>query len=104
MREARGLVSASLTEWALDHLVDDATLLVSELVTNAIVHAGTEVELAVALLDDCVEVAVTDRHPARSLPGRRPTPQATSAHSRHRPASPGRAGPRGWPTTIPGSG
>lgn len=75
VREARGLVSASLTEWALEHLVDDATLLVSELVTNAIVHAGTEVELAVALLDDCVEVAVSDRHPARSLP---PPPAAVA--------------------------
>lgn len=68
VREARGRVATALMQWGLEHLVDDATLLVSELVTNAIVHAGTTVELAVALLDDSVEIAVTDRHPTRSLP------------------------------------
>lgn len=68
VRQARGLVSSALVRWGLDHLADDATLLVSELVTNSVVHAGTDVEVAVALLDDCVEIAVTDRHPGKSLP------------------------------------
>ncbi|MEH0423321.1 SpoIIE family protein phosphatase [Streptomyces sp. B21-083] len=52
---ARGLVRAALAEWAQlglsgaaslpDRLIDDAMVVVSELVTNAVVHAGTDVEL-----------------------------------------------------------
>lgn len=66
---ARRLVSSALTQWGADDLLDDATLLVSELVTNAVVHAGTDLDVAVILLAEAVEVAVTDRHPARALPG-----------------------------------
>ncbi|MEW2116063.1 ATP-binding SpoIIE family protein phosphatase [Streptomyces sp. NPDC005474] len=56
---ARGLVRAALDEWARlglpgaeslpQRLIDDAMVVVSELVTNAVVHAGTDVELACRL-------------------------------------------------------
>ena len=65
---ARGLVTGALAEWAADDLTDDATLLVSELATNAVVHAGTNFDVSIELLGDAVEVAVTDRHPTRTLP------------------------------------
>ena len=68
MAAARRLVSSTLAEWGVENLDDDATLLVSELVTNAVVHAGTEVDVTVALLAEAVEIGVTDRHPARTLP------------------------------------
>jgi anti-sigma regulatory factor (Ser/Thr protein kinase) len=42
---ARRLVRETLEGWGLDRLVDTAELLVSELVTNAIQHAGGEVRL-----------------------------------------------------------
>jgi serine phosphatase RsbU (regulator of sigma subunit) len=48
--------------------VTDAVLLASELVTNAIVHAGTPVQLTCGLDGATVEVAVLDRHPARVIP------------------------------------
>ena len=41
---ARRFVGETLRSWGVDE-VDDAMLLTSELVTNAIVHAGTEVEV-----------------------------------------------------------
>ena len=44
-------------------VLDDALLLVTELVTNAVVHAGTDVELALELDDDRVLVQVSDRSP-----------------------------------------
>jgi PAS domain S-box-containing protein len=50
-------------------LVESATLLVSELVTNAILHARTEIEVAVAATRHGLYVGVTDRHP--QLPSRR---------------------------------
>ncbi|WP_327291176.1 ATP-binding SpoIIE family protein phosphatase [Streptomyces sp. NBC_01198] len=78
---ARRFLRAALAEWAgsglpeaaglEERLVDDGTLLVSELVTNAVVHAGTAVDV-VCRLDTResppgVVVEVSDRHPARML-------------------------------------
>ncbi|MFE6621473.1 SpoIIE family protein phosphatase [Streptomyces sp. NPDC057740] len=75
---ARSLVRSALTEWAdsglpgtehlSDRLVDDAVVVVSELVTNAVVHAGTDVELACRLEDDTGDllVEVLDHHPSRA--------------------------------------
>ncbi|WP_329050441.1 SpoIIE family protein phosphatase [Streptomyces violaceus] len=96
---ARALVRSALAEWTrlglpgtehlTDRLADDATLVVSELVTNAVVHAGTDVELACRLegadgLDgvdgvDGVDnetvalvVEVCDHHPSRAPRGGEP--------------------------------
>jgi serine phosphatase RsbU (regulator of sigma subunit)/PAS domain-containing protein len=62
------MVAAALVEWAAEELTDDATLLVSELATNAVLHAGTDFEVSADLLGDAVEVSVTDHHPTRTLP------------------------------------
>ncbi|GAA4894861.1 SpoIIE family protein phosphatase [Streptomyces coeruleoprunus] len=65
--EARRFVRAALDDVAPD-LVDTAQLLVSELVTNAVLHARTEVEVAAARVDDgTVRVRVTDQRPDRGL-------------------------------------
>ncbi|MFJ9693797.1 ATP-binding protein [Kitasatospora sp. NPDC101183] len=45
---ARKLVRAKLREWGLDVLIDDATLVVSELVTNA-VKTGCQTRMVVAV-------------------------------------------------------
>lgn len=75
---ARSLVRAVLTEWATsglpgterlsDRLVDDAVVAVSELVTNAVVHAGTDVELTCRLEEHtgALLVEVLDHHPSRA--------------------------------------
>jgi anti-sigma regulatory factor (Ser/Thr protein kinase) len=62
-------------EWTeRDALVDDAVLLTSELVTNAVLHAGTPVQVTCRLLGDlsdgAVEIAVLDRRPAQLRPDR----------------------------------
>jgi serine phosphatase RsbU (regulator of sigma subunit)/anti-sigma regulatory factor (Ser/Thr protein kinase) len=69
--DARRFVRDTLISWGLsgrDELVADAVLLASELVTNAIVHAGTPVQLICRLDGPNVEVSVLDRHPARVIP------------------------------------
>jgi hypothetical protein len=52
--------------------VDDAVLLTSELVTNAVLHAGTPVQVTCRLLgagpDRSLEIAVLDRCPAQLRP------------------------------------
>ena len=68
---ARHFVRETLVSWGLpggDDRVGDAVLLASELVTNAVVHAGTQVQLTCRLNGTTVEVSVLDRHPARVIP------------------------------------
>ena len=43
--EARRFVTRTLGDWDLEHLVEDAVLLTSELVTNALLHARTEMRI-----------------------------------------------------------
>ncbi len=68
---ARCFVRETLISWGLsgsDGRLTDAVLLASELVTNAIVHAGTPVQLTCRMSGATVEVSVLDRHPARVIP------------------------------------
>jgi PAS domain S-box-containing protein len=46
VRATRGFVTATMNEWGIaPHLVDDIVLLVSELVTNAVIHGSAPIEL-----------------------------------------------------------
>ncbi|MFJ3553091.1 SpoIIE family protein phosphatase [Streptomyces sp. NPDC090114] len=63
---ARRFVRAALGDAAPD-LIDTAQLLVSELVTNVVLHARTEVEVAARVDDGTVHVRVSDRRPERGL-------------------------------------
>jgi anti-sigma regulatory factor (Ser/Thr protein kinase) len=72
---ARRFVRDTLQAWVVTGaaadghgLVDDAVLLTSELVTNAVVHAGTPVQVTCRLAAGAVEVVVRDGHPARLVP------------------------------------
>jgi anti-sigma regulatory factor (Ser/Thr protein kinase) len=77
---SRRFVEHALTRWQLDALSDVAVLLTSELVTNAIVHAQTEVAVTITRDDSrTITVAVSDsscgeprmqRHSADSATGR----------------------------------
>ena len=62
--QARQFVERTLGDWGCDGLVDLARLLVSELVTNAVLHARTDLELAIGLRRGGVRVEVTDGSPA----------------------------------------
>jgi anti-sigma regulatory factor (Ser/Thr protein kinase) len=76
---ARHFVRDTLQSWELtgrsdeqDALVDDAILLTSELVTNAVLHAGTPVQVTCRIVGDepdgAVEIAVLDRRPGQLRP------------------------------------
>ncbi|MFJ7495180.1 ATP-binding protein [Streptomyces sp. NPDC097727] len=58
--EARGFVRDRLCDWGLADLSDDLVLITSELVTNALVHAGSEVDLRLRVLGDRVRLEVWD--------------------------------------------
>lgn len=81
---ARDMVRYALAAWHLTEatrLVEEAELVASELVTNAVRHArGTSIRVTLTLLGpDGVRVAVVDR--SRACP-RRCAPDASEAHGR----------------------
>src|SRR5436309_7697357 len=61
--EGRQHVSAALREWGYEGLVETARLLTSELLTNAVLHARTEMTLAIDDTEHGVRVSVTDSSP-----------------------------------------
>lgn len=64
-RLARRFVGDALDDLGAPGASDSAVLLVSELVTNAVLHARTEVEVIVAVSDDAsIRVSVVDRSTA----------------------------------------
>ena len=62
-RRARDVVADALREWGLDDRVDDAQLVTTELVTNAVLHAATPLGLLVAHDDGELIVEVRDELP-----------------------------------------
>jgi anti-sigma regulatory factor (Ser/Thr protein kinase) len=60
-RLGREFIRSTLDDWGLAPLVDTATLLVSEVVTNAVVHANSGSTLCVERTPAAVRVTVTDR-------------------------------------------
>jgi anti-sigma regulatory factor (Ser/Thr protein kinase) len=69
-RAARDFVSRALLDWRLSQHLPAASLVVSELVTNAMIHAGTAIELTVTEHRQAIRVAVRDHSP--DLPVHRP--------------------------------
>lgn len=62
--QARRFVSDTLETWGLDDLRDEALLLTSELVTNAVLHAGAPgITLTLRRLADGLRIEVTDPSP-----------------------------------------
>ncbi|HET7312290.1 MAG TPA: GAF domain-containing protein [Mycobacteriales bacterium] len=69
---ARAIVSDVLHRWHLAELDDAATLLVSELVTNGVRHAGTGMRLVLTRQSPSqVRIAVTDKAPEADIRPRR---------------------------------
>lgn len=70
VRAARAFVRAQLHDWGRDDIAETAALVVSELVTNAVLHARSPVEVRLVRSGDAVQVRVSDASP--TLPRPRP--------------------------------
>lgn len=57
---ARRFVGDMLKRWRFDSVIESAQLLTSELVTNAVLHAGTEVQVVLEATGETVHVEVID--------------------------------------------
>ena len=73
-REARLAISQFLTRAGLPQLVDDAQLLASELVTNAVQHACGPIKVRASLSEGFVRIEVSDSATATAPARRRAAP------------------------------
>lgn len=60
---ARRFLEDTCRRWTAADVRTDAVLVISELVTNAVRHAGTEMRVALELRDGALTVSVHDRGP-----------------------------------------
>ena len=60
-RIARAFVAENLQSWQLDDLIEPASLVVSEVVTNAVIHARSDAELVLERTPTALRISVTDR-------------------------------------------
>jgi hypothetical protein len=67
---ARAFLRECFTDWDLMELYDDAALALTELVSNAVIHAATPLVVAISCERGMVEIAVYDGNP--SMPAIRP--------------------------------
>ena len=81
-RVARRMVARALEEWDCAAVLDTVVLLVSEVVGNAVVHAGTEVQVSVRLFPRAIRIEVSDASVASARP-RDPDPDAESGRGLH---------------------
>ena len=75
-RQARRFVSDVLGRWSCPHLAEEAALLTSELVTNAVVHARSEVDVRITRIPTGVRIEVMDQEAGSVRPVTAP-PHAT---------------------------
>lgn len=78
-RHARWFVAETLRVWQCLEIVEQAELIVSELVTNAIRHARSEVAVSLTRRNEALEVGVGDRALSPPRPGK---PGLGDAHGR----------------------
>lgn len=63
VRVARRAAAAAIAQWELrPGLADDACLVISELVTNALLHGRSDAALRLLRQDDCLRVEVADQN------------------------------------------
>jgi anti-sigma regulatory factor (Ser/Thr protein kinase)/anti-anti-sigma regulatory factor len=104
---AREVIAAACAEWGLAHLVDNASLIVSELVSNVVRHARTDFELTVTLRRPYLHLSVRDGSPEVPVG---PPESAESATDEPSYATSGRgmrliqACASGWGVTVVGDG
>ena len=62
-RAARRFVLEMLGPWREEQLAQDAALVVTELATNAVLHAGSAFTVSLALSADAIRISVRDTAP-----------------------------------------
>lgn len=77
VRQARRFVTDTLTRWDLDDLADEASVVVTELAANAVIHARSEYVVRLVVTPHAVRIEVCDHGPGTPEP-QPPTPGSES--------------------------
>ncbi|MCX5355735.1 SpoIIE family protein phosphatase [Streptomyces mirabilis] len=83
VRTARAFVTAQLRAWDLATMTDPLQLLVSELVTNALVHAGSDVDVRLRAFADHVRLEVRDSASDPPIPSPLALAEEDNAEAEH---------------------
>ncbi|MDT0462182.1 ATP-binding SpoIIE family protein phosphatase [Streptomyces gibsoniae] len=83
VRTARRFVRDSMHEWGRDATADDLELIVSEVVTNALIHADSEVDLRLREYPDHVRLEVRDSASTPPIPSSISVLEEESAQAEH---------------------
>jgi anti-sigma regulatory factor (Ser/Thr protein kinase) len=62
-RQARDFLAAACSAWRAEQFIAPASLVLSELVSNAVMHAGTALDVQLRLTDDVLLLSVHDTGP-----------------------------------------
>lgn len=65
---ARQVVEDACRAWRLDHVQDAAQLVITELVSNVVRHAGTDMEISLTASPGALRLAVRDGNPIPPRP------------------------------------
>lgn len=77
VRQARQFVSRTMTGWGVPGVIDEASIVVTELASNAVLHAGSAYEVRLSLNPQSVRIEVRD-HGAGTPEPRPPTESGES--------------------------
>lgn len=77
MGTARRFLVQTLDRWDLQGVEYDASVVLSELTTNAVLHAGTDLRVKISYDDRVLTLEVTDGSPKLPM-ARRPNPRAAT--------------------------
>ena len=79
-RQARDFLAAACCAWRAEQFIAPASLILSELVSNAVMHAGTELDVQLRLTDDVLLLSVHDTGPDMPKTTSQPDPLTIGGH------------------------
>ncbi|MCZ4602835.1 SpoIIE family protein phosphatase [Streptomyces sp. Lzd4kr] len=83
VKAARAFVRDSLRAWGLERAIDDIEIMASEVVTNALIHADSHVDLRLREYPDHIRLEVRDSAPMPPVPSSLSASEEENAKAEH---------------------
>ncbi|MCX4912031.1 SpoIIE family protein phosphatase [Streptomyces sp. NBC_00687] len=83
VKKARRFVDEQLAAWGLQEVSDSCQLITSEIVTNALIHAGSDVDIRLRAFDDHLRLEVSDAGSNPPIPSPLALAEEENAEAEH---------------------